>query len=441
MLLKKLITVHFTTLNVKHFGPFINAHFEFERMRVNWVTGANASGKTQLAGALLAALVGRPALKLDESGVGPAEVEVLINDDVGQAQERLTLNVGLDADGKVAVTRNAGPLSLSLLAALSDAGGQQLVVNLRGGLPRELPEPKEIEHLLPDALRRRADWFRLRESGAFSASASEGQRSIAMLVSQLAARLRAQVAIPLVLDDWNTSWWDPQTDQLARAVLDEILLVSQVIVLSPDPSMFGSVLHHATLWDHSVMPIAWFDYGYLERRPNLRRRPKTAWVLGSKLRLQESRTCEYKEVKGTHALESIKSTVDQYVVAFMNAGVTQEGAIYWGVRDEDHVITGVQLTLQQCDELKRVVTERLHQIVPPIAPTAYRIELHAVSEGSRAVPDTYVVEVRVPSVRRTLLFATGRQEVYVKTDAGKRKLTVVEIQQELIKRFGLDPEF
>ena len=57
------------------------------------------------------------------------------------------------------------------------------------------------------------------------------------------------------------------------------------------------------------------------------------------------------------------------------------------------------------------------------------------------MPDTYVVEVRVPSVRRTLLFATGRQEVYVKTDAGKRKLTVVEIQQELIKRFGLDPDF
>ena len=433
--------MHFTTLNVKHFGPFINAHYEFERMRVNWVTGANASGKTQLAGAILAAVVGRPALTLDETGVGPAEVELLIDDEVGQTQERLTLSVSLDAHGKVAASKNVGPLSLSLLAALSDESGQQLVVNLRDGLPRELPELKEIENVLPDTLRRRADWVRLRESGAFSASASQGQHSIAVLVAQLAARLRAQVKIPLVLDDWNSRWWDTPTESLARALLDEILLVSQVIVLSPDASMFGSVPHHATLWDHVVKPIAWFDYGYLERRPNLQRRPTTDWVLGSKLRVQESRTCEYKEVKGTHALESIKSTVDQYVVAFMNAGVTQEGAIFWGVRDEDHVVTGVQLTLKQCDELKRVVTERLHQIVPPIAPTAYRIELHAVTEGSRTVPDTYVVEVRIPSVRRTLLFATGRQEVHVKTDAGKRKLTVVELQQELIKRLGVDPDF
>ncbi|CBJ43733.1 protein of unknown function [Ralstonia solanacearum CFBP2957] len=56
-----------------------------------------------------------------------------------------------------------------------------------------------------------------------------------------------------------------------------------------------------------------------------------------------------------------------------------------------------------------------------------------------ATRDASVVEVRVPSVRRTLLFATGSQEAYVKTDAGKRKLSVFELQQELIQRLGVDP--
>ncbi|MBB3121774.1 AlbA family DNA-binding domain-containing protein [Pseudoduganella violacea] len=142
---------------------------------------------------------------------------------------------------------------------------------------------------------------------------------------------------------------------------------------------------------------------------------------------------------GGNPLGAIKGIVDQYVVAFMNAGIAQEDAIFLGIRDSDRSIVGVQLQPQDCDELRRIVTERLHQIVPPIAPTSYRIELHPVSNGFAPIDDLFVVEVRVPSVRRTLLFATGGQEVYVKTDAGKRKLSAIELQQELIQRLGIDP--
>ena len=46
-----------------------------------------------------------------------------------------------------------------------------------------------------------------------------------------------------------------------------------------------------------------------------------------------------------------------------------------------------------------------------------------------------------PQVRRTLLFSTGSQEIYVKTDAEKRKLSALEIQQELLRRVGVEPSF
>jgi hypothetical protein len=105
------------------------------------------------------------------------------------------------------------------------------------------------------------------------------------------------------------------------------------------------------------------------------------------------------------------------------------------------VVVGVSLSDSECDELRRVVTEKLHQITPAIAPTAYRIELNSISDGSKLISDLYVVEFRVPSSRRTLLYATGSQDVYVKTDAGKKKLNTIEIQQELLRRCGIDAIF
>lgn len=125
----------------------------------------------------------------------------------------------------------------------------------------------------------------------------------------------------------------------------------------------------------------------------------------------------------------------------MNSGRPQDGSVFWGIRDEDLSIIGVSLTDRDCDELRRVVTEKLHQIVPSIAPTAYQVELHPVSDGIKPIDNLYLVEVRIPAMRRTLLFATGSQEVYVKTDAGKRRLSAVEIQYELLRRVGIDPTF
>ena len=73
-------------------------------------------------------------------------------------------------------------------------------------------------------------------------------------------------------------------------------------------------------------------------------------------------------------------------------------------------------------------------IQPSIAPTTYRIEMHPVYELGKEVPDLLVVELIVPRSHSKDLYSNGKGEVYIKTDGGKRKLTVPEIQAEVLRR-------
>jgi hypothetical protein len=72
-------------------------------------------------------------------------------------------------------------------------------------------------------------------------------------------------------------------------------------------------------------------------------------------------------------------------------------------------------------------------------PTDYQIHLHQLSDGSRNIAGLYVVEIRIPAVERKLLFSTSGQDIFIKTDAGKKKLTALEIQYEGLRRFKIDP--
>jgi DNA modification methylase len=156
------------------------------------------------------------------------------------------------------------------------------------------------------------------------------------------------------------------------------------------------------------------------------------FVLGQRVTREENRHWEFKEIKGTNPIDSIKNVADEYVVAFLNSG--EGGRILWGVRDTDGEFVGVSLNRQQRDRLKRVLIDKLSTIQPSIDPTAYRINLHEIlDDRGRAVPDLYMVEIVVPRVVSRDPYYTGGNEVFVKTDAGKKKLSGPE-QTDFIKR-------
>jgi len=139
---------------------------------------------------------------------------------------------------------------------------------------------------------------------------------------------------------------------------------------------------------------------------------------------EESLTCEFKEVKA-QPLQAIGKVVDEYVVAFLNeAG----GSIYWGIRDVDRAVTGVQVADKTRDELRQVIGQKVAAIAPPVSSAMVDAPFHPVylDDGS-ALAGTCVVEVRVAKPPSVGLFLTGSGEAYRKTIGGTKKLSGAEL--------------
>lgn len=155
------------------------------------------------------------------------------------------------------------------------------------------------------------------------------------------------------------------------------------------------------------------------------------FILGQPLALEESLTCEFKEVKGANPVQAIGKSVDEYAVAFLNAS---GGSVYWGIRDRDRVVTGLELTYDKRDRLKQVVGQKLAAIAPPVAPDVIGLPFHPVLKDD--APDTpaanlFVVEVSVQAPEEPGLYLTGSGEAYKKTLGGKKKLTGSELLASL----------
>ncbi|MGT2434064.1 hypothetical protein ACU4HD_44715 (plasmid) [Cupriavidus basilensis] len=124
--------------------------------------GYNGSGKTQLAGAMLATIVGRPAISVKEDGVGPSEVELVMEE--GSQVEVAELLVARDGEGRVAVSKTTRPMSLQALSAMSEPEGQKLLVRL-GQRDLDGLHIDDVERAIPRRIVDDPLWARIRESG------------------------------------------------------------------------------------------------------------------------------------------------------------------------------------------------------------------------------------------------------------------------------------
>jgi hypothetical protein len=160
---------------------------------------------------------------------------------------------------------------------------------------------------------------------------------------------------------------------------------------------------------------------------------KTRFVLDQPVKMKEGRIYEFKEIKGKNAIDAIKNTADEYAVAFLNSGVPV-GHRSWGISASIRVVKGVQLNYEEQDKLERQVTEKLFNIQPGLDPGVIEINLHPVYE-IESIPDRYVVELVVypgTHIPRGPYY-TGGGEVFVKTDAGKKKLQGQELTDWIIR--------
>ena len=159
----------------------------------------------------------------------------------------------------------------------------------------------------------------------------------------------------------------------------------------------------------------------------LTRMEHLTFVLGKPMEMEESLTCEFKEVKGQSPVQAIGKAADQYIVAFLNE---IGGSIYWGIRNSDRRVVGVRLNQKTRDELHQVLGQKIAAIAPPVYPDLYEVLFHQVigaEDTARAVEDTFVFEVSVHAPGGGGLYLTGNGEAYRKTLGGTKKLTGAEL--------------
>jgi hypothetical protein len=159
-----------------------------------------------------------------------------------------------------------------------------------------------------------------------------------------------------------------------------------------------------------------------------------SFILDQPVKLEEMRHIEFKEITGGNPGSSIRSNADEYAVAFLNC---EGGRIFWGIRDADRTVVGVRLGYAQRDEIRREVSAKLSHLQPPVPLADFRLNIYPVRDDEgRGVLDLYVIELVVPRGNPTKLYATGSDDVWVKTDGGKRKLNHVQKVAEIERRLG-----
>ena len=153
---------------------------------------------------------------------------------------------------------------------------------------------------------------------------------------------------------------------------------------------------------------------------------------------EETRFYEFKEIRGKNPTHRITKDSDEYAVAFLNS---EGGRVFWGVRDSDRTTVGVTLNDQKRDEVRRIVSEKLGSIDPPVSVEDWHLELHQVYnfEGE-TIEDLWVVELLIRPLQERDIFYTNSKELFVKTPGGKQKLSGPQVTKFIRSHFQNDTE-
>ena len=459
----------FDMIYVRNFGPFPKLNVGFSPTGINVISGPNESGKTQLVGSIIFALFGEKSIQYRPVTYITCEVKLVIKE--GKISQTLKYNIVKKSNQSNEVkpeinksiiyfppTSDKIALHNNLIESFLETNKPKLLFNqIEDVNDLDIQNFNVVNELIENDGETYNLWINIQNSlikindkkDSFKAPIlSEGQNIIIKCASEYVNRKNNIISIPLIIDDAFVSL-DENGYKLACKLLSAIAQRDQVIILTSKPDKLLRILqndvkNHIQLKKHESPNISsiGYRYNFLESLLLSQKHGhqlsqddlKLKFILNQPINLEENLYYEFKEIKGNNVTSSIKKT-DIYVVAFLNSKIKKKGSIFWGIKDKDGIVTGVKLNSSERDEIRRVVTEKLHKIQPAIAPTAYQIKMHKVYDLKKEeVPNLYIIEIAVPPVSSDYLYSIGNGEVYVKTDAGKKKLTALEIQKEILNR-------
>jgi hypothetical protein len=440
-----------SNISVKNFGPLIDCDIQLKD-GLNIITGLNSTGKTQLFGAILFCFFGPRVLRIDENSQSDSYVRLAYKDDKHEQTIEYTYSNG----------RFLKTFTDQRNALVNDTSIHHYENSFHKYMPsfisdmafiKELPNTQDFElvtKIVAHDTSLREKWNGIKRK--YEPQINEMQNTkivISSIGEEWLLKLIKRVIIqmqnesPIIIDE-AFIYLDGNTIKFLMGLLN-ILSRNQQIILFSSPAHVEKedIVYSLSLQNHTLSNLA-YNYEFTEKLlysqskeiPHNQDKPVIIrYILDTQLQEEEYRQVEFKEIKGKNPIDSIKNVVDEYVVAFLNDYTNYKGMIIWGITDIERKIIGVKLDYNQRDTLRRVITEKLSKINPSIPPSSYNVQLQPVYDrGKNQIKDLYIVEVLVETTRSKLLYATAGNEVFIKTDGGKKKLTSMEIQQEVLRR-------
>ena len=277
------IIMHFSRLELSHFGPIDRFTADLEPHGMHVVTGPNGAGKTHILAALLHSVLGASA-RLITRGPAPAiatEIRVVLSSG-GRKEEAKTYASSTDSPHLsldpvyATIGSNATPrLFANVRGLLGNPELPRLVLDpdvaggadYAGGIPLGALEDLPLVGRAADA------WRRIRNYIAHVPEKrwSVGEHTLLDYAIEYDRRRGCSVSLPLVVDT-PFGRLDSDARELAFSMLSAIAEQDQVIVLDNGPSSTWASRNHAGMWTlnggcsgRSALGVAPFAYENLSR--------------------------------------------------------------------------------------------------------------------------------------------------------------------------------
>ncbi|WP_366289929.1 AAA family ATPase [Paenibacillus sp. AN1007] len=436
---------------INNFGSFETFEMKFNK-DITVIVGRNGSGKTQLLGAIAAVFYGRESIRVNStSGIDNMHISLKFKLSDSQIEVIRSYSNGIFYFENF--TRCLSSNRISHLRNIDIVEYEPIIISYKNNslefdidiIKKHLFQLKLESDIIDFFLEIINRVEKTKVKNAYRIY-SGGERYILELLGQLSIALEDKRKI-ILIDEFGGDL-DSNSFSILMSLLDSISRKIQVIIVMSSYHVHSLKLEKKSIeLLHVTNPSdrnkCGFKYDFLDSILSTRIQSSDSpitknkivqYVMNSKIKLEENIDMEFKEVKGINSIDSILSTVDQYVVAYLNIKRNIIGKVLWGISD-DRTVMGVKLAYSERDKLRRDVVNKLSQISPPVPSQVYSILLVEVyDEDMKVLEDKYIVEVTVYPYSSEYFFSTGKDEVYIKTDGGKRKLKTHEIQIELKSR-------
>jgi len=437
--------IYFKNLDIENFGPISHKHIEFSK-GVNLIKGINSSGKTQIIGTIIYSILGKSVVNLNFNTELTSSVKLQLSDE--DSIQHIISEVDYQ-NNKKRVTQIVNPENVQLHSILKKSIIEYDTPSIYFDNFKVLSKiskrnVSDFESRFPKLAESNSWQNIIQYSKTGNGVFSEGAKYLFKLLSFYVEHQKSILKLPLIIDNWHMLM-DSGSREFMYTLIFELGKSHQIIYTGfdlPDDKFLNNSDFKFTEMnlerERQISPIN-FNYNLpIQRKVKKKNKEENRFYLGEIFESDENLNIEFKEVKGKSPKNSIKSIADQYIVAYLNSIDNKVGRIFWGVKDENKKIVGVSFSQADRDDIRKTLSELFLSIKPEITPSSFSIVFHQVYNIDKAITDLYLLEIVVPPIHSRYLYSTSKGEVYMKTDAGKKKLSIIQIQLELEQRIKAD---